>query len=382
MTREISVLHVINGLGTGGAERSLAEMLPLLDDLGVRSEIACLSLKPEGVHRQLERDGRRIHVVGTHPLAAGRRIRHRIRAGTDVMHTTIFEADVIGRVAAAGLPVRVLTSLVNTTYDGVRRADSAIPAWKFAAVRQVDAMTARHLTDRFHALTGAVKTSAVEHLGVSPDLVTVIERGRSRARLGEPSSSRRAAARTGLGLDEQAEVVLNIGRQEPQKDQATLLRAVAEIATSHPRLVVLQAGREGKSSRALRSLAADPRLAGRVRFLGHRDDVGDLLAAADVFAFPSVYEGLGGSVIEAMAMAVPIVVSDAPALVEVVEHGRAASVVPVGDHRAWASALDRLLVDRAHAARVASYASRVFLDRFTLERSAERMAALYRELAR
>jgi glycosyltransferase involved in cell wall biosynthesis len=380
MTREIRVLHVINGLGTGGAERSLAEMLPLLDDLGIRSEIACLSVKPEGVHGQLEGEGRPIHVVGTQPVTAARRIRHYVRSGTDVVHTTIFEADVIGRLAAAGLPARVLTSLVNTTYDGVRRADSAIPAWKFAAVKQADAVTARRLTDRFHALTGAVKQSAVEHLGISPDRVAVIERGRSRARLGEPSAARRAAARLRLGLDEHAEVVLSVGRQEPQKDQATLLRAAAEIAPARPGLVVLQAGREGKSSAVLRSLAADPRLAGRVRFLGHRDDVGELLAAADVFAFPSVYEGLGGSVIEAMAMEVPIVVSDAPALVEVVDDGRAADVVPVGDHRALASALERLLADRARASQLASRASEVFLDRFTLERSAERMATLYREL--
>jgi len=381
VTREIRVLHVINSLGAGGAEVSLAEMLPLLDDLGITNEIVCLEVKPEGVHRQLEEAGRRIHVVGGHPVTSARRIRQLIRAGTDIVHTTLFEADVFGRVAAAGLPARVLTSLVNTTYDGVRRADSAIPTWKLATVKQIDAVTARRLTDRFHALTSAVKESAVEHLGVPPDSITVIERGRSRARLGEPSAARRAAVRARLDLDDDAEVVLNIGRQEPQKDQAALLRAMAEIAPTRPRLVLVQAGREGKSSPGLRELAVRAGLAGRVRFLGHRDDVGDLLAAADVFAFPSVYEGLGGSVIEAMAMAVPIVVSDAPALVEVVEHGRAGAVVPVGDHEALAAALQLLLDDRAHAAQLVSQASRVFLDRFTLERSAERMAALYRELA-
>lgn len=382
MSREVRVLHVINGLGTGGAERSLAEMLPLLDDLGIRSELVCLTVKPEGVHEQLERDGRRIHVVGARRSVAVRRIRAYLHATRpDVVHTTIFEADVIGRLASVGLPPRVLTSLVNTTYDGVRRADAEVSPWKFAAAKQVDRVTARRLTDHFHAITAAVKDSAVQNLGIAPDRVTVIERGRGRARLGEPSTQRRAEVRRRLGVDIDAEVVLNIGRQEPQKDQATLLRAVAEIARERSRVVVLQVGRDGKSTPELRTLAQDPRMVGRVRFLGHRDDVGDLLAAADVFAFPSVYEGLGGSVIEAMAMSVPVVVSDAPALVEVVKNGQAASVVPVGDHLALAASINRLLTDRDHAARLAAHGLQTFGERFTLERSAERMARLYWSLA-
>lgn len=376
------VLHVINGLGTGGAERSLVEMLPLLSAAGITSSVACLARKPEGVHAQVEEAGYPVTVLGSDRLQAVRRLRRLIAADRpDIVHTTIFEADVIGRLAAAGRPCKVITSIVNTTYDGTRVADAQIHPAKLAAAKLVDRVTARRLTDHFHAISPAVRDSAVAHLGLKTRAVSVVERGRDVQRLGLREPHRRAAVRASLGLADDAEVVLSVGRQEPQKDHALLLRAVAALTASHPRLVLLQAGRIGKSTPELRQLASTATMADRVRFLGHRDDIGDLLAACDVFAFPSVYEGLGGSVLEAMAVGVPIVVSDAPALVDVVEDGRGALVVPVGDEVRLAAAIERLLGDPSLAAGLAEEGRQIFLDRFTLERSAEGMVAMYTQVA-
>lgn len=376
------VLHIISSLGAGGAEQSLAEMLPMFSESGVESALVCLSRAHEGVHDRVVSSGYGVRVVGTARATALPRIRRAIKDfRPDVVHTTISEANMLGRIAAAGLPCRVMSSLVNTTYDGVRMADPGINRHKLAAAKAVDRFTARHMTDHFHAISEAVRDSAVTHLGISPDRVTVVERGRDLARLGEPSAARRRAARDALGLPEEAEVVLNIGRQDYQKDHATLLEAVAKLAPRRPRLVLLQAGRDGKATPEVRRLASEMSLGDRVRLLGFRSDVGDLLAAADVFAFPSIYEGLGGSVLEAMAMRVPIVVTAVPALEEVVESGRGARVVPVGDASALAEAIDGLLEDRAAAAETAMRARQIFMERFTLQRSAERMVGLYRRVA-
>jgi glycosyltransferase involved in cell wall biosynthesis len=377
------VLHVINGLGAGGAERSLSEMLPMMRDAGVDSAIACLWRKPEGVHASVEAAGFPVHVVGSQRVRAVLRLRALISSWQpDVVHTTIFEADVLGRLAAAGKPVTVLSSLVNTTYDGVRVADAGLNRAKLLAVKELDAWTARHLTDHFHAITGAVRDSAVHQLGVGRERISVVERGRDLTRLGYPSPVRRHRARVGLGLSDDAQVVLNVGRQEPQKAQLTLLEAVAKLLPARPRLELVQAGRMGKSTPELRRAVDELGLVDHVHFLGHRDDVGDLQAAADVFAFPSVYEGLGGSVLEAMAMRTPIVVSDAPALVEVVEGGRGGLVVPVGDSSALATGIARLLDEPETASALSEQAHEIFLERFTLERSAGRMVELYRSMAR
>ena len=288
----------------------------------------------------------------------------------------------LGRLAAAGKPAKVLSSLVNTTYDGVRVADVDLNPAKLVAVKALDGWTARHLTDDFHAITGAVRDSAVRHLRVAPERVSVIERGRDLTRLGQPSPSRRRRARAALGLPDDAQVVLNVGRQEPQKAHMTLLEAMAKLIPARPRLTLLQAGRTDKSTPELERAVGQLGLVDHVHFLGHRDDVADLLVAADVFAFPSVYEGLGGSVLEAMAMRTPIVVSDAPALVEVVEGGRGGLVVPVGDSSALATSIARLLDEPETASALSEQAHEIFLDRFTLERSAGRMVELYRTIAR
>ncbi len=378
----LHTLHVINSLGAGGAERSLAEMLPLMRNAGVNSTLVCLWHTPEGVHAEVEAAGFPVHVLGSRGGRALRGLRsliHDVRP--DVVHTTIFEADILGRVAAVGLPCKVLTSLVNTTYDGVRVADAELDPRKVRIVQALDAFTARHMTDHFHAITGAVRDSAVQHLGIEPSKVTVVERGRDLQRLGEGTPQRRGRVRAALGIPYDAEVVLNVGRQEPQKAQGVLLEAMAKLVASRPGLVLLQAGRSGKCTPELESFVADAGLSGRVRFLGHREDIGDLQACADVFAFPSVYEGLGGSVLEAMAMGTPAVVTDIPALSEVVEQGRGGLTVPVGDASALAAAIERLLDDPRLAAEKGRHARLIFHSRFTLERSVERMVQMYERVA-
>ena len=250
-----------------------------------------------------------------------------------------------------------------------------------SAIRLVDIATARRLTDHFHAITEAVKSWAVTDMGLDPSRITVVHRGRNPDRLGEPGSQRRRSARLALGLRDDDEVVVTVGRQEFQKGQRYLLEAVVALAPRRPHLRLLIAGRRGASSPELDRLLAIPELAGRVQVLGHREDVPDLLAASDLFAFPSLLEGLGGSVLEAMAMGLPIVASDLPAIREIVEPGENALLVPVAAADELAEAIDRILQDPRLARGFGQRSREIFLARFTSTRSAEAMIDLYRHLA-
>jgi glycosyltransferase involved in cell wall biosynthesis len=378
----VKVLLLINGLGTGGAERSLAEMLPGLVDAGIRPVVACLYRRAEGVEAEVVAAGFDVRFVeGRRLLSRIGPLRRLIREEHPALvHSTIFDANLIGRLGAAGSRVPVLSSLVNVTYGPERLGDPNIRASRLAAVRLIDGWTARHLTAHFHAITEAVKRAAVAALRLDPDRISVIERGRDPARLGRPGPTRRREARRSLGLQDDHEVVLSVGRQEYQKGQRYLLEAVERLAPQRPRLVALVAGRGGQASPDLDRLRDGPGLRERVRFLGHRRDVPDILAAADVFAFPSLFEGLGGVLIEAMALEVPIVASDLPPVREVVE-GRAALMVPPAAPRHLASAMARLLDDRETAREMGRAGRQIFERRFTLERSTGRMVELYRRLA-
>jgi glycosyltransferase involved in cell wall biosynthesis len=377
------ILYVINGLGTGGAERSLAEMLPYFRQAHITPTIACFYRRAEGVEEQILAQGFPVRF-----LDQCRRFPTRVAAlrelilaeQPDIVHTAIFEADLIGRIAAVGTRSKVLTSLVNTSYDNVRLSDPNVNRAKLRYVQLMDAWTARTLTHHFHAITHAVKQSAVQSLGVSAQRITVVERGRDPGRLGKNSVERRLAARHRLGLDAEDEVLLNIGRQEYQKGQRHLLEAVQRIVPARPRLVLLIAGRQGNASSALQELCHQMNLAAHVRFLGHRDDIPEILAAADLFVFPSLYEGLGTSLIEAMALGLPIVASRIPAIEEVVEEGRNAILVPSRSPVDLAGAIDALLTDRNRATLFGEHSRVIFENRFTLEKSASRMVELYQQM--
>lgn len=379
------ILFVINGLGTGGAERSLAEMLPYFRQAQITPEIVCFYRRAEGVEAQVLAQGFSVLFLDRYRLLPTRvrALRRLILAEQpDIVHTAIYEADLIGRLAAVGTGSKLLTSLVNTSYDAIRLSDPNVNRMKLRAVQVVDGWTARHLTHHFHAITHAVKKSAVESLGISAKRITVVERGRDPDRLGERSQERRAAARRGLGLDAHQEVLLNVGRQEFQKGQRFLLEAMQQLIAVRPQLVLLIAGRHGNASSELQQLCHQMNLANHVHFLGHRDDVPEILAAADLFVFPSLYEGLGTSLIEAMALGLPIVASRIPAIEEVVEEGKNATLVQPGAFLELANAVETLLADRSRMTLFARHSREIFENRFTLEKSASRMVELYQHIGR
>lgn len=378
----MKILFVINSLGTGGAERSLSEMLPVLTGHGIEVRIACLGHREEGVEVAVSRDYD-VTFVPPSPLPSRARFLRRLiqEERPDVVHTTIFESDVAGRLAAWRLPTVVLTSLVNTSYAKERLADPNVKAWKLRATRTLDGFTARHLTDHFHAITQAVADAAVEHLGVDPSRITVVPRGRDPERLGEPTESRRASVRSALGIDPDALVLLNVGRQDYQKGHADLLRAFDRVAATYPQAVLVQAGRKGHATAELeRLLAASPH-ADRVHLVGHRDDVPDLMAASDVFVFPSHYEGLGGAVIEAMALGLPVVVSRVPALIEVIEDGGNGFAADIGDVEGISAAVALLLADGETRRACGQRSREIFASRFELGRSLEGMIRMYEAIA-
>ncbi len=376
------VLFVIDGLGQGGAERSLAELVPALTRANIEVVVAFFYRREGSLESVFRAQGTRLHFLPQkgflRRVTALRRLIRTVRP--DIIHTALFESDMIGRLASVGQNAVVMSSLVNTPYDPIRLQNSDVAAPKLWAVRFVDSWTARHLTTCFHAISEPVKKAAVETLRLQPERITVIERGRS-GRFDRPDAERRPLARQKFGLAESDEVIVNVARQEYQKGQRYLFEAMVEVARRRPNAVLLLAGRCGRQTEALWDLHRALNLGDRVRILGHRDDVPDLLAAADVFVFPSLYEGLGGALIEAMGLGLPVVASKIPAIESVVEEGRNALLVERAAVGPLADAIVQLLGDRARARAFGNRSREIFEERFTLDRCAARMVEFYSRLA-
>jgi len=377
----LKILFVIDSLGTGGAERYLAEQLPQLGRFNVTPIVVSLRQRQEGVQADLQRHRFDVRILPASGLI-GRvaALRAIIRAERpDVIQTVLFHADLAGRLAAVGFPAKVISRLVNTDYDERRFDAPNIKTVRFRLARLIDGWTARHLTHHVYANSNAVKTAAMRDLKLPSDKITVIEESRDAARLGRPGPQRRKLARSRLGLGEHREVLVNIGRQDYQKGQRYLLEAMARLVSTRPHLVLLIAGRSGDVSGQLDNLCNRLGLKEQVQFLGHREDVPDILAAADLFVFPSLYEGLPGAVIEAMALGVPVVASDIDPVRETVEVGHSAVLVTPASSDELATAIERLLEDPVTAERLGRRGREIFEARFTLEQSMARVLSFYQQ---
>ena len=374
------VFLVINSLGGGGAERSLAELLPFYRKSGIEPVVVCLKRRADGVEREVSRAGiRTLYLGGSDIVGWVIRLRQLLRSQSpDLMNTALFEADLVGRLAAWRTGIPVLTSLVNTSYVRARLSDPNISRHGLWAARMIDGWTARHLTTHFHAISNAVKDASVKALGIPADRITVVERGRDAGRLGERTSERCERSRNLLGLGNQDEVIVTVGRQEFQKGQKFLLRAMARLKSRRPQARLLVVGRTGNATAELRAEHERLGLADRVRFLGYREDVPEILAAADVFVFPSLFEGAGGALIEAMGLGLPIVATDIPSTREVAD--QSALLVPPGSANELADGIEAMLEDPDRARELGERAARIFGSRFSLEGSASRMVRLYKGL--
>jgi glycosyltransferase involved in cell wall biosynthesis len=178
-----------------------------------------------------------------------------------------------------------------------------------------------------------------------------------------------------LGGGETLPLVLTPARLNPQKGHRVLLEAVAEV----PDALFLLAG-DGPERASLEAEAERLGVVDRVCFLGRREDVPQLLAACDVFALPSLYEGSSLAVLEAMAAGIPIVSSAIGGTDELIEDGRSGLLVPPGDAKALAGALRRMLADRGLRESLAAAARERVDDGLTREQMTSRVIGVYREL--
>lgn len=182
----------------------------------------------------------------------------------------------------------------------------------------------------------------------------------------------RAEARADLDLVGDQLAVGHVGRFEPQKNHRFLIEAFAELVKHRPDAVLLLVG-SGEAEALVKGWADERGVAGRVRFLGQRDDVGRLYQAFDAFALPSLYEGLGIVGVEAQAAGLPCFLSDRiPREVDVTGTVR---FLPIDDVRVWAE----VLAEVEPGARVDVHCED-FVD-YDIDRAADKLTMRYLEMA-
>lgn len=336
------VVFLANSLKHGGAEGQLARAALGLAERGHTVHVASL-LDWEGYQGELRAGGVAVTHLPLRPPLAGPRILaatvRLLRAlRPHVLISFDYHANVLGRLTgrATGVPV-VISSIRGVRFGG---------SWREAVVRRTD-----HLATVTTTNAAAVADDLVARRIVSADRVAVVPNVLTPPPPVTPQ--RRTEIRRELGADDEEFLWVCAGHLVEDKDHRGLLCALAGLAVT-PRWRVLVAG-DGTPDEieALRSLAAELGVAARVEWLGWRDDLPRVLAAADAVVSSSRAEGLPNVVLEALASSVPVVATRAGGTAELVEDGRSGFLVPVGDTLALRAAMARLMaVSADHRARM------------------------------
>ncbi len=257
------------------------------------------------------------------------------------------------------------------------------PRPALVAHRRVDFPIRRHALSRWKYASGPDRLIAISRNvrdvllaeGVPPEHVALIPSGID---LAAPAPLPGPGLRERIAAPDDAPLVLTIASLAAYKDHPTLIEAAARLRPREPATRWAVCGAGGLLD-AMRGEVQRRGLAKRVHYLGFVPGARGLLAQADVFALSSRTEGLGTSVLDAMAAGVPVAATAAGGIPEMIEHGVTGLLAPVGDAVALARAVDRLLDDPRLGRRLAS-AARERVAAFDVRRTIDATEALYREL--
>lgn len=287
-----------------------------------------------------------------------------------IVHTHNSKAGVLGRLAAklAGVPI-----IIHTVH-GFAFHDRE-PWWRRRLFILLERWAARWC-DQLTALSQPLVEWAVAERIAPREKMIKIYSGIEMAAFQQPVDT--AAIRRELGWSDNVLIIGEVAKLWPGKGQEVLLQAFARLRTNVPRARLLFIG-EGSEQPALERLTAELGLTAYVTFAGFQADAPRWTHVLDIAVLPSFFEGMGRTVVEAMACGKPVVGSRVGGIVELIEDGVTGLLVPPGDAAALAAALQRLLSDPALRARMGQAGQQRVTEQFDVQVMNTRMLAVYRQ---
>ena len=371
----IRILFVIDSLSTGGAEYSTLRLAGWLkkEKLWDVKLVYLRDRTPSYNLADFDLDTCSLRLSGKSWLQKTIKLYQLIRQwNPQIVHSVLLYANFFCR------PIRLVNggsifieSLVNRTYDESRFKDPKVNNRGLKFFRLADRLSQKIGVDYFHAVTQDIANHFAEHTGTPAARVNVVYRGRQPISVNHSKDQHQLVANNPI-------VFLTAGRHEYQKGHIHLLNAYKHFIEEYAgQSMLLVAGREGSETVQLQKFIADNGLTQTVQLLGHRNDLRSLMATADVFVLPSLFEGIGGVLIEAEAAGLPIICTNLDGLKEVVEENSNALTVAPSQVQPLKEAMLRLANDLALRMSFGKRSLQIFSSRFDEVKSHENMVGFY-----
>ncbi len=369
----MKLTFVIDSLAIGGAQKHLRQLSVGLANRGHRVEVICLNdvCHPVMASPMVEA-GIRLTVIGRRAMLCGvgfwRLVQLLRRTRPDLLVTILFASTVAGRLAAAvtgGLKVVTCVQARNINYRW----------WQFLLLRLTAGWSRKFVFNSRSAIP-----FACDREGASTERCVYVANG-VEAPLSREQGARVSWIEHGLPFQDDDEIVGTIGRLDPQKGFADLLRVFAPLAVKRPRARLLIVG-AGSQEAKLRALVRELDLSARVCFAGERTDCAAFLGSLTVYVQPSIFEGTPNALMEAMAAGVPTVATAVDGTMELIENGVTGWLVPAQDREVLLAALLAVLETPEKRKVVAARGRQEIFERFPLGRMIDDYAKVFEALAR
>ncbi len=367
------VAHVIKVTRISGAERHLLVLLSALRQRGVDARLVILIEKDkpmDDMASEAKERGiplRRLTIQRDYDLALLFKIRRALsEIKPDIVHTHLIHADLFGLFAAQLAGIRTVISS--------RHNDDQ---FRFHPIWQRLSPLLWRLTKGGIAISGSIKDFMMAVEGAPSDKIAVAHYGLEHKWLADEElrAARQNLSRE-LRLESDALLLGLVCRIVEQKGIAYALRAFQQIRQRFPTARLIIAG-DGDLRAQLEALARELGIDEYVHWLGWRSDALKLIGAFDVLLMPSLWEGFGLVLLEAMSRRVPVIASRVSAIPEVVIHGETGLLVEARDVDALADAMTRLLEDHALRQHMGLLGAARLEERFSVERMASATLAVY-----
>jgi glycosyltransferase involved in cell wall biosynthesis len=363
------ILFVSTSTTLGGAEKTLFALATLLDHR--KFPVAgVVSLKPAGHYAlRLREQGVTVEALDlarpSRPADARRLAAIIERERPDVVHAVMYQAIQLARMA------KPLTTVPFKLVSSPRVNYRSRSWWTLLVDRWL-----KERDDLLIAESEASRRFLLKKLGYQPAKVLTIRNGVDLAGW-SPSKIDRQKKRMELRLGGTDVLVGAIGRLDRQKGFATLIEAMARLKGTALRCAILG---DGPEHDRLAALIRKHEVERTVWLLGEKDEIPSWLAAFDLYCLPSLWEGLPNSLLEAMALGLPVVASDVDGVPEAVTDGKSGLLVPPAKPAALARALQALSSDADRRAALGAAAKAAIAERFTLRRMIDEYERAYSDV--